>query len=66
MNMALVLKMAVHPLRQLFQDMAVAVVDDGMDGVQPQAVEVELLQPIERVVDEEVAYRPAALAVDGE
>ena len=41
----------------------VAVVDDRVHRVEPQPVEMILLQPVERVLDHEVAHRPARGAV---
>ena len=35
-----------------------------MHGVEPQAVEVEFLEPVQRVVDEEFAHRAARVAVE--
>ena len=35
-----------------------------MHGVEAQAVEVIFLEPVQRVVDEEVAHRPRLGAVD--
>ena len=37
--------------RDLLQDVLLAAVDDRVDGVEAQAVEAELLEPVERVVD---------------
>ena len=53
-----------HPLGQLLQQMLRAVVEDGMHRVQPQAVEVELLDPVEGVVDDEFAHRAAVRPVE--
>src|SRR5262245_59670640 len=36
-----------------------ALVEYRVDGVQPQPIEMELNQPIEGVIDEKIAYRPA-------
>ena len=41
-----------------------AQVEDGVDGVETQAVEVELLQPHPRVVEHEVADRVATVPVE--
>ena len=46
-----------HALGDLGDDVRPAVVEDGVHGVEAQAVEVEFLEPVERVVDEEVAHR---------
>jgi hypothetical protein len=51
-------------LRDLAHDVRLAVVGDGVHGIQAQAVEVEFLDPVERVVNEEVAHRAAMLAVE--
>jgi hypothetical protein len=40
-----------------------AVVGDGVDRVEPQPVEVVFLQPIERIVEEEVAHHAAAFTI---
>ena len=37
------------------------IVEDGVDGVEAQAVEVVFLEPVQRVLDEEVAHDAAAL-----
>ena len=52
-----------HGLRQFGQDVGVAVVDDRVHRVEPQPVEIVLLEPIERVLDHEVAHRAARDAV---
>ena len=49
-------------LGDLGDDVLFAVVEDRMDGIEAQAVEVIFLEPVERVVDEEVAHRPARRA----
>ena len=54
----------VHGLRQLGQDVRLGGVLDGVDGVEAQPVEAVLLEPVEGIVDEEVAHRPAVLAVE--
>ena len=53
-----------HPLGKLREQMLRAVVEDRMHGVQPQAVEVELLDPVEGVVDHEFAHRAAVRPVE--
>ena len=52
-----------HPLSELLQQVLRAVVDDRMHRVQPQAVKVELLDPVEGVVDREFARRAAVRPV---
>ncbi len=50
-----------HALRPISSRSAArAVVADGVDGVEAQAVEMEFLEPVERVLDEEVAHLPRA------
>ena len=56
MDLALGAEMAAHAARQLAQDVGFRRVDDRVHGVEPQAVEAVLLQPVERVVDEVVAH----------
>ena len=51
-------------LRELGDEVQLAVVDDRVHGIEAQAVEAILLQPVERVVDEEVAHGAAVLAVE--
>ena len=53
-----------HALGDLGDDVRPAVVEDGVHGIEAQAVEVELLEPVERVVDEEVAHRRAFGAIE--
>ncbi len=53
---------APHGLRQLGQDIGLAVVMDRMDGIEAEPVKGVFLKPIERVVDHEVAHRPARAA----
>ena len=48
----------------LVQDVHWRVVADRVHGVVAQAVEAIFLEPVERVVNEEVAHRPAVLAVE--
>src|SRR5258707_8593 len=51
--------MPTDGLRQLAEDVGFAVVLDGVDGIEAEPVEAIFFEPIERVVDHEVAYRPA-------
>ena len=51
------------PDGEFVEDVGLGLVDDGVDRVEPQPVEVELLDPVERVVDGEVTHRPAVRAV---
>ena len=62
MHMA-VARLGAHAFGQLIQHMLRAVVDDRMHGVEPQPVQMELLDPIERVLDDELAHRLRVLAV---
>ena len=52
--------------RQLLQERAAPRVDDGVDGVEAQAVEVVLVEPVQGVLDEEAADRVAVRAVEVE
>ena len=53
-----------HPLGEFPQQVSRAVVEDRVDRVEPQPIEMELLEPIQRIVDEEVADRRGVLAVE--
>ncbi len=56
MHMA-VSSLGAHAFSQFVQNMLRAVVEDRMHGVEPQAVQIELLDPVERVLDDELAHR---------
>src|SRR5579863_9313193 len=64
MNMAASACELARGCGDLGQDMVLAVVADRMHGVEAQAVQLILFEPVECVVDEEVAYRAAALTVE--
>ena len=49
--------LGVDAFGQFVQHMLRAVVDDGVDSVKPQPVQMELLDPIEGILDNELAYR---------
>ena len=53
-----------HALRQVGEEVAAAVVVQGVGGIQPQAVEVIFAHPVPRVLDEEAAHPVAARAVE--
>jgi hypothetical protein len=50
--------------RDLLDDVRAGAVGDGVDRVHAQPVEAVLLDPVERVVDEEIAHGARALAVE--
>jgi hypothetical protein len=52
-------EMAGDRAGDLDQYVLIALVADRLHGVEPQAVEMILFEPVERVVDEEVAHRTA-------
>ena len=56
-----------HSLGEFDYQGRVARVDDGVDRVEAQPIDVELLEPIERVVNDEIAndLRPRPVVVDG-
>src|SRR5262252_2390158 len=56
-----------HGARQLSQDVGSGFVDDRMDGIEAQAVDAVFLEPIERIVHEEIAHYTTAgsIEVDG-
>ncbi len=66
-DLALTAGAGLHGGAQGLDDVRARVVADGVDGVQAQAVEVEFLQPVQGVVDEEIAHHLAArrIEVDG-
>ena len=43
--------------RDLLQDVLLAAVDDPVDGIEAQAVEAKLLEPVQHVVNGEIAHR---------
>ena len=43
--------------RDLLQDVLLAAVDDPVDGIEAQAVEAKLLEPVQHVVKREIAHR---------
>ena len=51
--------MVAHRLSDFVDDVGHALVDNGVDGIEAQPVEVELLEPVEGVVYEEIAHRPS-------
>ena len=55
---------ASHRRRQLVEEMRRRIVANRVHGVEAQAVEVKLVEPVQRVVDEEVAHDAAVLAVE--
>ena len=57
MDVALAADDPAHGRRELGQDVRLARVADRVHGIEPEAVEAVLLEPVERVVDEEVAHR---------
>src|SRR6185437_3844763 len=58
---------AANSARDLDHQVSLAIVLDGVHGIESQAVQVILLQPVESVVDEEIADRTARgpVEVDG-
>lgn len=61
--MPLAARPVVQRLADLAHDVLAGIVTYGVNRVHPQAVEAELLDPVERVVDEEIAHRAGRLAV---
>src|SRR5690606_9916104 len=59
-----ILDPGAHGGRELGQDVGIGIVEDRVDGVEAEPVDVELLEPVERVLDEEVADRAALRAVE--
>src|SRR5947209_12677264 len=53
-----------HLARERSDDVVAGIVVDALRRVEAQAVEVELLDPVARVRDEELAHGPRVLAVE--
>ncbi len=54
----------MHGAHDLFEDVGVAVIEDGLGGIQAQAVEMELADPIAGIGEIEIAHRPAIVGVE--
>ncbi len=54
----------MHGSRELAQEAWIRVVDDRVHGVEPQPVEVIFLEPVERVVNEELPHDSAVGVVE--
>src|SRR5256885_2891256 len=63
MNLALSAELCAHRFGQFSENVWARIVSNGMNRVQTQSVEVILLQPVQRIVNEKIAYGPAARAV---
>src|SRR5439155_16009644 len=53
-----------YPLRKLLEQVLWAVVENCVDCIEPQAVEVKLLDPIKRVMDNKLAHWAAIEPVE--
>ena len=53
-----------HAVRELGQQVRIAIVSQRVHRVQPQPIEVEVLDPLQRVAHDELAHRTAARAVE--
>ena len=56
----------VHGLGDFGEDVPVRFVHDGVRRIEPEAVEVELLHPEDRVLPEVIPHRPVVVAVEVE
>src|SRR5437763_3269401 len=63
-DMAIGIEARTHGLGELGQDIGVSIVDDRMHRVQPEPIELVLLEPVERVVNEEIAHWPTLRAIE--
>ena len=52
--------MPAHGFADLVDDVGHGLVENGVDGIEPQPVEMVFLEPIERIMDKKIAHRPAA------
>ena len=48
-----------HPFSNVFEQMLRAVIEDGVHRVQPKAVEVKLLDPVESIMNDKLAHGAA-------
>src|SRR5690349_8834322 len=48
-----------HPFGNVFEQMLRAVIEDGVHRVQPKAVEVKLLDPVESIMNDKLAHGAA-------
>ena len=53
-----------HTRRELCHEVARVGVDDGMRRIQPQAVDVVLVHPVQGVLDEELAHHRALRPIE--
>src|SRR5207302_672085 len=63
MNVA-VIEGGTNALRQFLEDVIRTIVHDGVHRIQTQSIEMKLPNPVERVVNEEFAYKLAARAIE--
>src|SRR5688500_15851177 len=59
MHVALCIDLGTYTLRDLDKDVRTGIVDDRMYCIEPQSIEVILLQPVQRVMNEEIPYLAA-------
>src|SRR5215472_4796030 len=64
MNPSFLSKFPANLLGKLSDDIGTRVIGDRVNSVQPQAVKVIFLEPVERVMDEEITNNPAVCAVE--
>ena len=64
MYLALRAGACAHFFRQLDENVRPRIVDDRVHRVEAQPVEMKFLEPVERVVDEEIAHRTRVWTVE--
>src|SRR4051812_12749391 len=52
-----------HRFREFHENVGATVVGDGVNRIEPKAVELKFLKPIKRVMHDEIAHRTAARAI---
>jgi hypothetical protein len=63
-NRARLSRPLTNGLGDLGKDIGIRIVEDGMDRIEPQAVEVIFLKPIERIMDKEIPHHTAARPIE--
>src|SRR5580692_10178224 len=66
-NVALTAKAIANGFSEFGQDTGLGIIDDGMNGIEAEGVKVIFIEPVKRVVNEEIADRAAvgSVEVDG-
>src|SRR6266568_2452427 len=63
-NVAFVTERFPDGLGQLTQNIGIGIVENSMHGVKSQTINAIFLKPVERIMNEVVAHRPAARSIE--